>query len=400
MRIHKSLWKGSIVLLIAFNIFNFFNFVFHFSMARLLTVAEFGILSALFAIIYILSGFSESIQIVITKYSTKEKNKGKIKNILKRALRKSFLVAILLFIIYLIIAALISYLTKINYFLIALTGLMIFVVFLIPITRGLLQGKKRFKALGANMIAESIIKLILAIALVLIGWKVYGAIIGTLIGSFAAFALSFISLKDITRTKERKTTTKDIYNYTAPSFFIVLTILFFYSIDVLIARIFFTADIAGAYAIASILAKTIFFGTYPISKAMFPLTVESKVKRSENVFNNALFILFLMITAALIIFYLFPEIIILIFSGKDIPLAAQILFYLAIATSLISLTNLTLLYKLSLGKVRGYPYLAIFILIEIFLLSYFSANLLQFSIAFVVSSAAFLWGSIFLLNER
>ena len=65
MRIHKSLWKGSIVLLIAFNIFNFFNFVFHFSMARLLSISDFGILATLFAIIYILTGFSESIQISI-----------------------------------------------------------------------------------------------------------------------------------------------------------------------------------------------------------------------------------------------------------------------------------------------------------------------------------------------
>jgi len=399
MKIHKSLWKGSITLLIAFNLFNFFNFVFHFSMARLLTVAEFGILSALFAIIYILSGFSESIQVVISKYSTKEKNKGKIKNVLRRALRKSFLVAILLFIIYLVIAVIISYLTKINYFLIALTGLIIFVAFLVPITRGILQGKKRFKALGVNMISEALIKLILAIALVLIGWKVYGAIIGTLVGGFAAFALSFIKIKDIIKTKEQKTTTKDIYNYATPSFFIVLTILFFYSIDVLIARIFFTADIAGAYAIASILAKTIFFGTYPISKAMFPLTVESKLKKSENIFINALVIMLFGIIVALIIFYFFPGLIILIFSGKVIPLAAQILFYLAIATSLISLTNLILLYKLSLGKVRGYPYLIVFILIEIFLLSYFSANVLQFSIAFIVSSAAFLWGSIVLLKD-
>lgn len=399
--INKKLIGGSLVLLITFNIFNFLNFIFHFSMARLLSVAEFGILSALFTIIYILSGFSESIQIIFTKYATNENNKGKLKSMLNKALRKSSSVAVILFLVFLVLAVLIAYLTKIDYFLIALTGLMVFVAFLVPISRGVLQGKKRFRALGLNMVSESVIKLVFAVVLVFAGWKVYGAMIGTIIGSFAALGLSFISLKDITSSKEERTNVKDIYNYTAPSFVIVLTVLVFYSIDVFIARIFFPAEIAGAYAISSILAKTIFLGTQPVSRAMFPMSAEKTAERKSkaNVFHNSLVILSGMIIVALVIFYFFPGLIIWIFSGRLIVESASILFFLAIAMSLISLTNLVLLYKLSLGKTRGYPYLVIFVLIEIGLLSYFSANLLQFSVAFILASAIFLWGATILLRD-
>ena len=401
MKLNKSLIRGSFMLLIFFNLFNIINFFFHFSMARILSVTEFGILSTLYSMIYVMSGFSESVQIVITKYSIKEKDKGKLKNILKRAFRKSFFISSILFFVYLLTSIIISKLTDIDYFLVSLTGLMLFAVFLTPISRGMLQGKRRFLSLGSNMVSESLIKLLASLMLVFLGWKVYGAIIGTLIGTFIALAISFIGLKDIIRSEEKKTDTKEVYNYILPSFFIVLGILFFYSIDVFMARIFFPPELAGAYAIASILAKTIFLGTQPISRAMFPISADNDFnkKNSKNIFFNALLLLFIAIIAALIVFYLFPSIIIYVFSGKIIPAAESVLFYLAIAISLISVANLILLYKLSLNKTRGYPYLLIFVLLEVILLGYFSNDLLQFSIAFIVSSAAFLFGAIFLLRK-
>jgi stage V sporulation protein B len=400
IKLNKSLIKGSIILLIAFNIYNALNFFFHFAMVRLMTVVEYGILATLFSIIYMLAVFSESIQTVITKYTAKEENKGKLKNIVKRAFRKSFTISTSIFLFYLVISIPLSSMLKITYPLMALNGLIIFLVFFTPITRGIMQGKKRFTPLGINMIIESAVKFTLAIVLVLIGLSVYGALLGTIIGVAIALALSFISIKDVMKSKEQKAETTGIYGYTKPAFLIMLAILAFYSIDVIIAKVYFTEEIAGVYAIASILAKTIFFGTQPISRAMFPLSAEKRSdKNSENIFINALSLLFAAIIIALLIFYFFPELILNIFSGKSLPEAISILFYLGIAVSLISLTNLILLYKLSLGKIKGYMYLFVFIGIEILLLSYFSKDLVQFSLALVTASTAFLWGSIILMNE-
>ena len=104
MKINKSLVKGSLILLISFNIFNALNFFFHFGMARLLTVIDYGILVTLFSIIYILAVFTESIQLVIAKYSSQEEEKSKLKNIAKKALKKSFLVSLFLFALYFFLA--------------------------------------------------------------------------------------------------------------------------------------------------------------------------------------------------------------------------------------------------------------------------------------------------------
>ncbi len=405
LKINRNLVKGSFILLMAFGLFNFFHFLFQFFMARMLSISDYGILASLFAIIYIFLIFTESVQTIITKYSAKENDKGRLKNLLKKASHKAFFVALYLFVFYIVLAIPLSFILKIDYSLLILNGLIIFIAFFVPINRGLMQGGERFKSLGLNLIIEAIGKLIFGVFLVYIGFKVYGAIIGVIFGGILAFAFSFSQLRDIIKEKEKRAETFGIYDYAKPAFIITSIIIIFYSLDVIIARIFFSPEIAGSYAIASILGKIILWGTLPISKAMFPMSADSsdgkgkENKKSKNVFMNALGILLFGIIATLVIFYLFPELIIKIFSGKIVPEAISILFYLGIAFSFIALANLVLLYKLSLGRIKGYAYLLIFIVIEIFLLSFFSGNLFQFSIAFITASAIFLWGSIVLLNE-
>jgi O-antigen/teichoic acid export membrane protein len=401
MTLNKKLLKGSVILMVLFGVFNIFNFLFQFSMARMLSVADYGILATLFAIIYIFGVFTDSIQAVITKYTASEKNKGKIKNIFKRSFKKSINAAGMLFIVYLLIMVPLSSILKIDYLLLSLNGLIIFGAFLTPISRGVLQGRKRFGALGTNMVIDSFVKFALGVFLVFIGWKVYGAIAATVLGMFIAVIFSIIAIKDIRKSKESNASLKGIYEYTKPAFFIVLLVMVFYSIDIIIARILFSAEIAGKYAIASVLSKTIFMVTDPISRAMFPLSAENKKneRKAENVFLNAISILGAVLFVLILVFYFVPDLLIKIFSGRVIPESVSVLALLALAAGFMSLTNLILLYKLSLGKLKGCYFLAIFVLAEIVLLFYFSASLVQYSMALITASIAFLWGSIVFLRE-
>jgi len=395
----NSLVKGSFILMITFGLFNFLNYIYHFSMARFLTVAEYGIVATLFSMIYILGIFTESIQTVMTKFSSAEKEPGRLKNLFKRAEKKGLSMAIKVYAAFLIFSIFLSPLLKIPYGLMALTGIIIFTSFLLPVSRGIMQGLKRFKALGINMVLESAIKLVLALFFVFIGWKAYGAMAGAVLGTIGALILSYPALVGILKSRERETKVKSIYSYSAPVFLLTFTILCFYSIDVIIAKIVFDSTTAGEYAIASILSKTIFFGTFPIGKAMFPLSAERNRDNSSKIFAQALGILTFCIVSALAVFYFFPELLILIFSGKNIPSSSSILLYLALATSILSYANLTILYKLSRGNIRGYGFGIFFLIFEAILLVYFSQSLLSFSLAFLTSSALFLWWTVTFLQE-
>ncbi len=401
VKISKDLIKGSLILLIAFNVTNVLNFLFQFSMVRALSVEDYGTLAALFSIIYILTIFTEGIQTILAKYSSKIKDEGAAKNLFKRSLAKSFKVSLFVFAAYLFISILLSRLMDIEYLLLALNGLVVFVSFLIPVGRGVMLGMKKFNSLGANLISESILKIILAIFFVWLGWRVYGAIFAVVLAAIVAFFFLFVSLRKIMKSKEKSFNVGNIYSYSTPVFAITALVTLFYSVDVIIAKIFFSSAIAGYYAIASIIAKTIFWGTQPISRAMFPYSSEhsENKKKTRNFLFNAVIMVLICVVISIIVVLLAPKLLVFIFSGKYIKETADILIYNALAMSFLSFTNLILLYKLSVNRLKRYEYLSVFLVFEIGMLCLFSNNLLTFSMAYAISSLLFLVGTIILLEK-
>lgn len=349
MKLRGDLLSGGITLLITFNIFNILSFLYQILMARMLSVSDYGILATLFSIIYVLSVFSESIQTIMTKYSANQKIKGKLKNLAKRALVKGVFFGILFFSLYACIALFLTSVLEIDYWLLFLVGLFVPLFILMPINRGIMLGKERFKGLGINLIIEASLKVILAVFFVYAGMKVYGAIGGTIIAALFSFGLSFLILKDIFKAKEQRINVSNIYKYSQPVFIISTGILIFYSLDIIIAKAVFAPEIAGAYAIASVLAKSIFLVTQPISRAMFPLTAKNERNNflSKNLLKNALMLLGTCLFIILVVFYFFSPQLITIFSGKEIAESTAVLFNLACAISILSVTNLILFYKLS-----------------------------------------------------
>src|SRR3989344_3579259 len=169
--------KGSLILFIMINLYNFLNYFFHFLMARLLGPEDFGTLAVLVSVIYIFMIPSEAIQTIITKYTSRlsaKKNLGAIKDLFYRSVKKGLLVSFLIFAIFIPVSLFLSDFLKIDLSLLALTGLFIFVAFLMPLVRGILQGRKKFVGLGLNMILEASVKIILAVSLVIYGWRVWG----------------------------------------------------------------------------------------------------------------------------------------------------------------------------------------------------------------------------------
>lgn len=408
MKWNHAVVGGSLILLITFNIFNFLNFAFQFSMARMLSAAEYGVLATLFAIIYIITIFSESIQTIITKYAAAEENPGKVKNLMKRTLHKSSLAALALFILYLLAAFPLSSLLRIPYTLLALNGLVVVGAFLVPVTRGVMQGKRMFKGLGLNLVIEAGAKLVLAIFFVYLlsqafpQLRLYGAVSGIVLGLFIALAFSFVPLRQLLKSKEEFMTMKGIYAKAAPIFLVTLAVILFYSIDIIIAKIVFDEATAGHYAIAAVLAKVIFWGTQPISKAMFPISSEAESKKNSNssAFLTAFPLLLACTLIALAVFFFIPEFIISVFSGKSIPDSVSILFTTSLAMSFLSLANLFLLYKIAHGKTKRFFLLFIALAIEAILLFTNAHSLVEFSLALVASSLVFLFTAVFLCGGR
>jgi len=378
--------------MVMIGIYNILNYFFQISMARILGPAEYGVLSVLMSIVYIFGIPGEAIQTIVTSYTSKfnvQENNGKIKDLLYRSLKKGFIISLIAFLVFIPVSLIISNALKIDVWLIILTGLLLIYSFTIPISRGVLQGKKKFKLMGGNLIIESLTKLATAVFLVLIGLEVYGSIGGLIFGGIIAFLLVIFSLKDVIKSNRERENFDGIFLSSLPTFVAMTSMVLIYSIDVIMARMFFAPEIAGKYAFASLIGKTILFSSFAIGKSMFPLTSENYEKKidTKNIFNKSLSIVSILAFSALILFLFFPELIIKLLSLGDVRYSgvSSILFVLGIAFSFAAYSYILMLYNLSIKKMKYSSFgLLIFVILEIVLLSIFSNKLINFSISLAI----------------
>ncbi len=360
--------KGSLILLITVNLSNLFNFVFHFSMARMLDPAEYGVLTVLMSLIFILVTVSYTVQNIFSYYIPKIRGDlAKIKNVFKRGLSKSFRIAIISFLIYLPFAFVLSFLLEINLGLLIITGLMIFPLFLSSIIKGVLQGIMRFNRLGTNILAGAIVKLLLALLLVFLGLKIWGALAAVVVAALFVTALGVFFLRDLKKEKEKENTTKSVFSYSFSFFLASISIVIIFSLDVIVARRVFSPVVAGQYAAISILGKIIFFIIKPVTRALLVFVSEnSKNKKETRKFlyrsGILLFLVFLVISA---VYIFFPDLVIKIFFGKGYATFPRILIFVATSFFFLSLTNLISIYALSKNNrffSFSFPFLVLFYL--------------------------------------
>ncbi|VVB80300.1 Polysaccharide biosynthesis protein [uncultured archaeon] len=387
----SELKRGAIILFITINLFNFLNFLFHFVMGRMLSPAEYGTLAVLMSITYIYSIPSEAIQNLISRYTTTfniKKEEGKVKFLMNKAIKKSLKVSLILFIIFGLFSIFLSYFIGVDFWLIVLSNVIIFGAFIGPVLRGVLQGRKKFSLLGMSLVIESSVKMILAMVLVAIGLKVYGAILGVVLGVFLGMFFAFYFNKDINEKKEEKERFEGIYSTSSKYFASMLFIFIIFSLDIILAKRFFSPEVAGQYAVLSMLGKMIFLGTAAFGKAMFPISSENtdKNQSSKKLFIKTSLLVGICCLIAVAVYGLYPELVIKLLYGNQYLAIAPYLIYSGIALSLMAFTNLVLLYGLSTGKIKNTYYLGIILLIVLGILYFFSSSVEVYIKGFLISN--------------
>src|SRR3989344_4998693 len=380
----ESFTKDTVILFILLNVFNALNFLYHFVVARVLTPADYGILVALFSIIYLFNIPSEAIQNIFSRLTSNfnvNKERGKIKHILVRGMEKGLFVACGLFIGMLIIS--------------------IFFFVLGPIPRGILQGEKKFIFFGMTFVIESVFRLILSVIFIYLGWSVFGAIFGVFLGIMVGFLFSFYGIKELFKVESKSAGIESAYSFSLPFFIVTFVIMMLLSIDTILARRFFAPDIAGHYAVLSTLGKIIFFGTASVSKTMFPSASEyfdNKIS-TKKLFIKSFFVVVGLSIIALFGFWLIPNLIVGIGFGEEYLDVAHLLIYSGIALSLLALANLSLLYGLATHRIKHPSLLFIFVILQIGMMFLFHGSIQQYLFGIIVANSITFIGSLFLLKR-
>lgn len=400
----EELVKETFVLAITTVIAAVLNYGFFFVMARSLNTETYGIFYTLISFTYIFGVVFETARVVISKYATKFKVKnenGKIKYLFLRALRKMFLLGGLALIFFILISPLIAGFLKINVWYIILTGVFIFISIFMYVGWGLLQGLRKFNSLGLNILIGAILKFGFGVLFVIIGWNIAGILGAFILGTTAGLVILLLQVNKIIKSKIKKIETKEIYKYSVPVLTGLVLITLMYIVDVLLAKRFFSPEIAGYYSGISTLAKMLFFCSIAVTRVMFPIVSEKheKGERHRRLLYKSLVVVLIISLIFLVAYTLFPQSVVKIILGQkfnvDVLLGGgeyipfyHTIKYLAVAMMFLALSYTLAFYKWSIQKKKFVIWIALALVSEVVLLYLFHKNLLQFLWVMIIVNAS------------
>jgi O-antigen/teichoic acid export membrane protein len=360
------------------------NYLYHLLMGRMLGPADYGILVSLISLFYLLSIPMGTLGLVIVKFVSAFKGKKDMVSIsalfrigTKKILPFSFLVL-------LIFLALTPFVTSFLHLSSILPYILVLVVFFVgifsTINRAVLQGLFRFGFLTLSGVVEVGLKLVTALLLVTLGFKVNGALGGILMGGVVGLLFTFFPLRFLWSQKQkRELKTKEMFNFALPVFFSTLAFTSLYTTDVILVRHFLPGATSGLYAALSTLGKIIFFISGPIIAVMFPLVSERHANGGNyrHLLWASLSLVALVCFLFTSVYFLFPSFMINVLYGKQYLPVVPYLGLFGIFLSFYSLSFLLTNFFLSIGKTKTVIFPLIAGLLQIIFICLFHQNLWQ-----------------------
>jgi len=349
------LFSGSAIMFVGNMGANVINYAYHLIMGRLLGPIGYGILASLYSILYLVSIIPSSASVSIVKFISSAKD-NELFSVYETIRKFIFKLAIVLALLVIVISPAISKFLHIdNIIPVLLIAPILFFALITLVNQSTLQGLLKFSGFVIPVLISSLSKLLIGVALILIGWSIFGAMSAIVIGAVLAYLYSFSYVKKhIVKTKVKTINLKPFLKYSGPVLLQSLAFTSIFTVDVILAKHFLDPFSAGIYAALSTLGKIIFFATSPIASTMFPVISKRKAQNQGyiKVFIVS-FIITLAIAVVITLFYfLFPNLAIGVLYGKDYLSAKTDLVWMGMFMIFYSLSNLLVNFFLSIGKVK------------------------------------------------
>lgn len=288
---NNELEKGSSILFILMMLVNILNYGFQIVMGRMLDVEMYGVFNALFAIITILYSATTITIMFVSRYITYynfKKEEEKIQGFLCMTVKYIIIGASIVVCVGMFMSETISLKLGIDnnmYLNIILIISGLGMIAAIPL--GVMQGLKKFLALGMLNVIFPLIKFIVGVFLVFMGFDIYGILIGMIVGTLVWLAYGFWILHRgyYLRKSEEIITSKDKREmglYALKIFICILSLSILSNIDMIFIKAFFSDKDAGIYSVAILFGRIILYIPSALVMAMFPLITEAKENAEGN----------------------------------------------------------------------------------------------------------------------
>ena len=165
----------------------------------------------------------------------------------------------------------------------------------------------------------------------------------------------------------------------------------FYSLDVVLARAFFPAAVAGQYSLAALIGKGAVLGTIPLARAMFPFAARAgRSGAPDRVLASTLGLLALCLVPGLVLVAIWPQALARLAGGPGYEGAASILLPVATAFSLMAVSQTLVTFRLAGGTPRFAGWIAGALAGEVALLAACRGSLATYAWGVLAAHAGFL----------
>lgn len=397
--IKHELVTGSFFIFIGGTIGNFLAFILNLFFARNLSYADYGILAALLSLFNLATIPAQSISAIIVRFASQflfGKEEEKASSLFKHLFSTFLVFGLIGITVIIFLSPFIGKFLKINESLLLIVlALSVALNYLLTINLAFLNSLLKFKFISLISLLGGVVKLALGIELVLLGFRVYGAL-GAIIGIICfQLIISFVPLKNLIlkKTGQVKLPYREIVNYSIPASVAIFSLFSFISSDVILVKHFYSETLAGLYGGLSLVGRTIFYFTAPIPYVMFPLLVKrhSGGQSYKNLLYLALVLVSIPSVLITIFYFLFPELTINIFlAGREYLTVASYLGLFGIFLTIFNINNVLVSFYLSLKDLKVSIYIFLCAITQIILIYLFHQNFQIIIIDSIVSSSLLL----------
>lgn len=363
----QSVWadpalRGTSIFMLGNIVVSGLAFAYHFVLARLLGPHEYGILAALFGLLYLVQVPMNALDFLITKLISDFETDKMIthtRGMIIFLWKKIGGATLLMFPILLILSKFVqNFLNLPEVGPIVAIWIFIYLLLIITVLRSVLKAWLKFGALVSNQIIEMVIRLMFSVVLVYFvsawyGWGLAGVIL-------ASVVVLFISLFQMREIFSVPTTKFEHHQWPIRSLglgglILALSYTLMYSIDILLVKHFFNDYLTGIYAVLVTAGKVVYFAQSPLSSAMTPV-VARKSRHPELARRDLWLLLGISGAIGIIIVTMYAlmshSLIDLVFSNKFIE-AAPLMTWMGLAILGYAMANTCASFLLALNKIKA-----------------------------------------------
>jgi O-antigen/teichoic acid export membrane protein len=331
------------------------NYVFQLIAGRYLGPAPYGDLAALLAVTNLIALPLGGVQIWVARTVAEYKAADELQTtrwFIRRALLYALAAGVIGALALLLLSGAIqSALSIHSSTAVVFTTLTVLPAFVTPVVWGLTQGLERFSLIAAMVASAPLLRIVIGVATLTLGYGVAGAMAATLFATVATVLVPLWLVRGFLTpgiSSDRRMTRANAVRSLAPVVLGLLAITALTSVDVLVAKRWFDNHIAGVYGSASLIGRLILYLPAAIVTVLLPRVAARTVAQvsSLDLLGWSLLATAVFGAIATATYAAAPSLIIDVSFGSAYGAARPLLWPFGLAMSAFALLNVLLIYHL------------------------------------------------------